>query len=91
MTFPSFIPETIVIRTVSVEADMEPVFIRRVPFLLLHILECPEATSNMIEYSVQHDLYIVIMQIFTDFFKVFVRSKTTVDLAEISCVIPMVV
>lgn len=45
----------------------------------------------MIEYSVQHDLYIVIMQLFTDFFKVFVRSKTTVDLAEISCVIPMVV
>ena len=53
MTFPAFIPETIIITTVSVETDMKPVFIRRVPFLFLDIPECPEAASDMVEDTVK--------------------------------------
>ena len=53
MTFPAFIPETIIITTVPVETDMKPVFIRRVPFLFLDIPERPEAASDMVEDTVK--------------------------------------
>ena len=91
MTFPSFIPETVIVTAVSVKTDMEPVLVWGIPFLLLHILKCPEASSDMIEYTVQHNLYIMFMQIFTDLFKIFICTESAVDLLKISCIISMIV
>ena len=91
MAFPSFIPESVIIAAVAVKADMEPVFVRWIPFLLLYIFKCPEASSHMVKYTIQYNFYVMFMQIFTDLFKIFIRSKPAVDRLKISCIISMIV
>src|SRR5699024_6101026 len=49
MSFPAFIPETVVIAAVAVKIDDEPVLVWRIPLLFLHIFECPESSSDMVE------------------------------------------
>ena len=66
MSFPSFIPEPIVITTVTIKTNVEPILIWRVPFLFLDITKGPKATADMIKHTVQYNLDIVIMQILAD-------------------------
>ena len=91
MSFPAFVPEAIVVAAVAVKADVKPVFIWRIPFLFLHIAECPESSSYMIEYAVQHDADTMLMKCAADICKIFIRAKTTVNRTEISGVVAMIV
>ena len=91
MAFPSLIPEAVIVTAVSVEINAEPVFVRRIPFLFLNVLKCPETSSYMIEHAVKHDLYIVIVKRLTDFFEVVIRAEAAVDLCKISCVVTVIV
>ena len=45
----------------------------------------------MIEYTVEHDLDIMVMEFFADGFEILVCPQTAVDLHKIPCVISMVV
>ena len=91
MTFPAFVPETVIVGTVSFKTDMEPVFIRRIPFFFLNIPKSPETTANMVKYSVQDDFDTVCMQILTDFPEIIVCAETAVNLCEIPGIVTMVV
>ena len=91
MSFPSLVPESVIVAAISVKIDTEPVFVRRIPFLFLNILKCPETSSYMIEHAVEHDFYIVIMKRLTDLFEVVVRAKTAVDLCKISRIVAVIV
>ena len=79
MSLPAFVPEAVIIAAVAVT------------LLLQDVLECPETSSDMIEHSIQHDLYIVIVKRLADFPEVFVRAQTAVNLFEISCVVSVIV
>ena len=46
--------------------------------ILPHIFKCPEASADMIEYTVQNDFDTVFMQSCTDFGKTFVISETVI-------------
>ena len=91
MTFPSFIPETVIVTAVSVKTDVEPVLVWGIPFLLLHILKCPEASSDMIEYAIQHNFDAVLVQRFADGGEILVGTETAVHLAEIAGVVAVAV
>ena len=91
VAFPALVPETVVVAAVAVKVNAEPVFVGRVPFLLLYIFKCPEAPSHVIENAVQHDLHIVVVKRLTDFLKVIIRSEAAVDLFEIPRIITVVV
>ena len=52
VSFPAFVPEAVIIVGVTVEREMEPVLVLRVPLLLLNIPECPKASSDMVEHAV---------------------------------------
>lgn len=91
MAFPAFVPEPIIVGAVPCKTDMEPVFIRRIPFLLLDIPKSPETTADVVKYSVQYDFDAVCMQILTDFPEIIVCAETAVNLFEISGIVTMVV
>ena len=91
MSFPSLIPEAVIVAGITVEVDAEPVLVRRIPFLFLNIFKCPETTSDVVEYAVKNDLYIVCVKIFAYVCKIFVGSKPTVDFFIISGIIAMIV
>lgn len=44
----------------------------------------------MVKYTIQYNFYVMFMQIFTDLFKIFIRSKPAVDRLKISCIISMI-
>ena len=54
VALPGLIPEAVVKSGVAVKAQVEPVLIGAVPFLFLHVPECPEAAPHMVENAVQH-------------------------------------
>ena len=91
MSFPSLIPESVLITTVTVKIDVEPVFTRRIPLLFLNVLKCPETASNVVENSVQHDFDMMLMQIVTDILKIFIGSKAAVHLFKVSGIITVIV
>ena len=91
MTFPAFVPKSVVVSAVTVKVNMEPVFIRGVPFLLLNILKSPESASYMVKDTVQDDLYTVLVKTLADFCKILVRAETTVYLSEITGIIAVIV
>ena len=49
MAFPSLVPEAVVVAAIAVEADMEPVFVGGIPFLLLYVFKCQETASNKVK------------------------------------------
>ena len=73
MAFPVSICESVLCPGI-IEIHIEPVFVRTVPFLRNDILEERKASSDMIEYAIQHDCYSLIMQGIADFCKVFICS-----------------
>ena len=89
--FPAFIPEAVIIGGITVKIDAEPVFVGRIPFLLLHILKSPETAPYMVEYTVQNNLHIMCMQILADLCEILVCPKATVDFFEIAGIISMIV
>ena len=89
--YPAFVPESVVICVVAVEINVEPILVGGVPLLLLHILECPEASAYMVEYTVQYDLHTVFMETLAYVCKVIVRSETAVDLFEIPGIVAVIV
>ena len=91
MSFPSFIPESVIVAGITVKIDAEPVFVWRIPFLFQYIFKCPEATSYVIKHTVKNDFYIVCMEIFAYFFEIFIGSETAVDFFIIPGVITMIV
>ena len=91
MPFPAFIPEAVIIGGITVKIDAEPVFVGRIPFLLLHILKSPETAPYMVEYTVQNNLHIMCMQILADLCEILVCPKATVDFFEIAGIISMIV
>ena len=91
MTFPAFIPETVIILAVAVKTDVKPIFVWRIPFLFLYIFESPKAAPYMIKNAVQDNFYFMFMEILADIGKVFVRSETAVDILEIPCIVSMIV
>ena len=91
MTFPAFVPKSIVVIGVSVKADVEPIFVRRIPLFFLYILECPEAAADMVEHAVQHNAHAFFVQLAADFGKIFVGAEAAVDFSEISGIIAVAV
>ena len=91
MSFPSLIPESVIVAGITVKIDAEPVLVWRVPFLFLYILKCPEAASYVIKHTVKNDFYIVCMEIFAYFCEIFIGSETAVDFFIIPGIITMIV
>ncbi len=54
VALPALVPEAVVVVGVAVEVHVEPVLVGAVPFLLLHVLEGPEAPAHVVEHPVQH-------------------------------------
>ena len=88
---PALVPETVIIAAVSVKADMEPVLVRRIPFLLLYIFERPETTTDMVENTVENDFHTIFMERFTYFSEIFICAQTASMLLKISRVISVIV
>ena len=91
MTFPAFVPKSVVVIGVSVKADVEPIFVRRIPLLFLYVLECPEAAADMVEHTVQHNAHAFFVQLAADFGKIFVGAEAAVDFSKISGIIAVAV
>ena len=70
---------------------MEPVLVGGIPFFLLHILERPETSSDVIEYAVQHNFDAVLVQRFADSGEVLVGAETAVHAAKIAGVVAVAV
>ena len=87
VTFPAFIPKSIIIIGVAVEANVEPVFIRRVPFILLDILERPEAAADVVEYTVEDNADAVAVQAGANVGEIGIGAQSAVDAAEITGVV----
>lgn len=91
MALPSLVPEPVIITAVTVEIDMEPVLVGRIPFLLLYVSKCPESSSDMVKDTVQYNFDIVIVQLPAYSPEIIIGPKPAVDLPEISCVVSMIV
>ena len=89
--FPAFVPEAVVIVRVAVKRDMEPVLIRRIPLLFLHIVKSPEASSDVVENTVEYHTDTCFVKCPDDFLKIFIRAEAAVDQAVVSGVIAMCV
>ena len=77
MSFPSLIPESVIVAGITVKIDTEPVFVWRIPFLFQYIFKCPEATSYV--------------ESFAYFCEIFIGSDTAVDFFIIPGVITMII
>ena len=89
VAFPAFVPEAVVVIGISVKGKMEPVLIRRVPFLLLNIPECPEASAYMIEYAVQNNFDAGFVKGVHNLLEVLVCSETLIYKSVIASVVSM--
>ena len=89
VAFPAFVPEAVIVIGISVKGKMEPVLIRRVPFLLLNIPECPEASAYMIEYAVQNNFDAGFVKGVHNLLEVLVCSETLIYKSVIAGVVSM--
>ena len=89
IALPAFIPETVIIIRITVKRNVEPVFIWRIPFLLLNVPERPKTASYMIENSVQDYSDTRCMKRINNILKVFVCSQTAIYLKVISRIVSM--
>ena len=87
VTFPSFVPQTVIIGAVAVKVYVEPVFVRRVPFFLADITELREAPAYMIEYAVKNDLNAFFVKLVANLLEILVSTQTAVYFAVISCIV----
>ena len=91
MAFPALVPKAIAIAGIAVKANVEPVLVRAVPALLLHVLERPEATAHMVEHAVKQDADAMGMQRVAYGGKVGVPTQATVDMAQAARVVAMTI
>ena len=87
VTFPALVPESIIIIGIAVEADVEPILVRRVPFILLDILERPETASNVVEHTVEDNADAVAVQAGANVGEIGIGAQSAVDAAEITGVV----
>ena len=91
MSFPAFIPENVIVTTISVKTQMKPVLVWRIPFFLLNILKSPEPTTNMVKHAIQYNFHMVFMKYMAYFGEIIVSSKAAVYLFKIPCIISVIV
>ena len=89
ISFPAFIPQAVIIIGISAQINMEPVQIRGILPFLQNILKGPEASSHMIENTVQHHPDSFFMKVLTDLFEILIGAQPAVHLPEIPGIIPM--
>ena len=87
IAFPALVPQTVVVVGISAQINMKPVQIRRVLPVFQHVLKGPEASSHMVEHTVQHHADSGLMQAPAHLCKILVASKPAVNFSEISCII----
>ena len=80
IALPALVPEAVVVRGISVEADIEPILIGGFPSSLQDILELRESAADMVEHSVQDHADPRCVEVFTDFLEILVGAQPAVDL-----------
>ena len=91
MSLPALVPKAVVIGAVTVEIQVKPVFIGRVPLFLLHVTERKKAASHMVEHAVEHNFDAVFVQRIAHGFEVFIRAETAVYFCKITRIVAVVV
>ncbi len=91
MTLPALVPQAVVVVAVTIEIDVEPVLIGRIPALLDNVAELRKAPADVVENAVEDDLYSLLMQCVADLFEVLVRAESAVDLRIIAGVVAVCV
>ena len=91
MTLPALVPKAVAVARVTVKANVEPVLVGRVPFVLLHVAEGPKAAADMVEDGVEHHTDTMGVQRLAHGGKVGVPTQATVDMAQAACVVAMAV
>ena len=89
VSFPSFIPEAVIVIGIALKTDMEPVLVRTVPAFLQHILKGKKAASDMVEYPVYNDADTGIVKFFDQVPEILVRPEPCVNFSIISGIIAM--
>ena len=89
MAFPSLIPKPVIVIGITVQADTEPVQVRRTLPVADHILKLVKTPSHMIEHPVQHHFDPVFMKLFANLPEIIVRAKAGINLLIISRIISM--
>ena len=89
ISFPAFIPETVMIRRITLEIQIEPVTVAGSLPMAQHILKCPEAAAGMIEHAIDHDAYPFLMQMTAKPCEVLIGSQPAVDLLIVAGIIAM--
>ena len=90
MSLPTVIVEAVSagIAVVKVQSR-EPVLVWGIPKLLLHILECPETSADMIEHAVQHDVDMIFPKLRKHLLELILRAQPGIGIKIIRCVIAM--
>ena len=87
MSFPALVPETVAVRAVSVEIDMEPILLIA-PFAEgAHLFEGEKTPADVIEHAVEHDADTRFMKFLHEPSEVGVVAEPSVDIEEIDGVI----
>ena len=89
MSFPAFIPKSVIIVTVASKVNVKPVFVLRVLSFFKYILKAKEASAYVVKYSVKYHPNPFFMKLFTDLLKVLIGSKPHIYLSIIPCIIAM--
>ena len=87
VALPALVPEAVAPGRVAIEANAEPVLVRRVPTTGLHVQEGPEAATHVIEHGVEHHAHTVGVQLAHHVGKVGIGAEAPVDAGEVACVV----
>ena len=91
VALPGLVPEAVVVAGVSAEVHAEPVLVRTVPFLFLHIPEGPESPAHVVEHAVEHNPHSGVVKRAADPAEVLVGPQAAVQLEIVPRVIPMLI
>ena len=87
MTFPALIPQTVIVITVSSEVNVKPILIGRVLTVFKNILKCPEASSDMIEYTVKNYFDSCAVKLGANLLKILICTQSAINFLIISGVV----
>ena len=79
VALPALVPKAVAKVGIAVKADVEPVFIGRLPAFLLHVSKGPKAAPHVVEYRVQNHAHPADVQRVDRLFKVLVGTQSAVD------------
>ena len=91
MALPALVPKAVAVARVTVEADVEPVLVRRIPLALLHITEGPKAATDVVEDGIEHHTDAVGMQRLTHGGKVGIPTQAAVNMAQAARVVAVAI